>query len=263
MVEVDRISNPHDLFFRVTLSNQQAVKDFFEAHLPEDVRRYIPIDSIKRAKDSHISSKLRELRNDLIFTAQIDGHTGFIFLEHQSSADWRMPIRFLKYNTILIEHYLKDNGPKTPLPFILNLCLYHGKLNKPYPYPSNLYDYFPNTHVAQKLGLSAQFHLLDITTSSDSAIETHGTVSLLEKLFKYRREKTCYEVLEKELDRCREWILGTRAMIAPLGEDYWEAIFYYASNVLDPAYVSEEKLVTLFVRHEAPHQECSKRARGA
>ena len=72
MVEVDRISNPHDLFFRVTLSNQQAVKDFFEAHLPEDVRRYIPIDSIKRAKDSHISSKLRELRNDLIFTAQID-----------------------------------------------------------------------------------------------------------------------------------------------------------------------------------------------
>jgi hypothetical protein len=63
-----------------------------------------------------------------------------------------MPIRFLKYNTLLIEHYLKDNGPKAPLPFILNLCLEHGKLNKPYPYPNNLYDYFPNNHVAQKLG---------------------------------------------------------------------------------------------------------------
>jgi predicted transposase/invertase (TIGR01784 family) len=247
MVEVDRVSNPHDLFFKVTLSSQQAIEDFFKAHLPEELRRYIPIDSIKRVQGDHISSKLRELRNDLIFTAQIEGHTGFIFLEHQSSADWRMPIRFLKYNTLLIEHYLKDNGPKVPLPFILNLCLYHGKINKPYPYPNNLYDYFPNTHVAQKLGLSAQFHLIDITASQGSVLESHGTVSLLEKLFKYRKEKVCYEVLEKELDRCREWILGTQESVALLGEDYWEAIFYYASNILDPAYVSEEKLVNLFI----------------
>jgi predicted transposase YdaD len=66
MVEVDRISNPHDLSFKVTLSSQQAIKDFFKAHLPEGVRRYVPINSIKRAKGDHISSKLRELRNDLI-----------------------------------------------------------------------------------------------------------------------------------------------------------------------------------------------------
>jgi hypothetical protein len=42
-------------------------------------------------------------------------------------------------------------------------------------------------------------------------------------------------------------MLGTQKNIASLGKDYWEAIFYYASNILDPAYVSEEGLVNLFI----------------
>jgi hypothetical protein len=96
------------------------------------------------------------------------------------------------------------------------------------------------------MDIFVRFNLLNLSTSQDSNLESHGTFGLLEKLFKYRKEKNLFQIAEYELERCRDWILGRNMPVAPLGADYWQSIFYYLSNVLDPAYVSEEELVFLF-----------------
>ncbi len=201
---------------------------------------------IQPAQASHISPLLKALHNDLVFTCQIDQNIGFITLEHQSTPDWRMPLRFAKYNTAIIEQYIKDKAPGTPWPFILNLCLYHGELNQAYPYPTNLQDYYANPTLTQELAILVKFYLINLSVAPDNDLESHGTVSLMEKLFKYRGERALFEILGQELDRCRDWILGKGMSAPPLGADYWKTILYYSSNFLDLAYTSEEKLVNLF-----------------
>ena len=241
-----KIPKPHDLFLHATLSSPQAIHDLFQAHLPEQLRKRTQINSIVPTQPDHISPALKELHSDFIFTCQIDGHIGFICLEHQSTPDWSMPLRFLDYNTHLTKQYLKGKEAGTRLPFIVNLCLYHYTLNEPYPYPTNLYDYFPDPSLAKELDMFTKFQVLNLSNTPDIELESYGTMGLSEKLFKYTREKVFFEVLGQELERCRKWILGEGMPIAPLGANYWESIFYYAINVLDPEEYSQENVISLF-----------------
>ena len=241
-----RIYNPHDLFLKATLSSPRAIQDFFQAYFPMPFRKYADFSSIRPARESHILPSLKQLENDLIFTCQIGENLAILIVEHQSTADWRMPIRFLKYIAAIIDEYMKDKPAGTPWPFVLNFCIYHDTLNRPYPYATSSYDCFPHAHLAQEMDIFVRFNLLNLSTSQDSNLESHGTFGLLEKLFKYRKEKNLFQIAEYELERCRDWILGKNMPVAPLGPDYWQFIFYYLSNVLDPAYVSEEELVSLF-----------------
>lgn len=240
------IKNPHDLFLKATLNSPQAIYDFFQAHLPQHLCKDIDINTIVPAQASHVSSTLKELHHDFVFTCKIGQDVGFLLVEHQSSPDWHMPLRFAKYNTSLLESYVKDKEIGIPLPFIYNICLYHYKMNQPYPYPTNLDDYFPNPHLAQELGISTRFHLINLSSMSDHDIESHRTISLAEKLFKYSRDKRLFEILGEELDRCMSWILGNGCDAPALGADYWKSILYYTSNVLDTTHHSEEDLVNLF-----------------
>jgi predicted transposase/invertase (TIGR01784 family) len=180
------INNAHDLFFKATMSSPQPIRDFFKAYLPKYVPEYINLSSIKPAKAEHVSAALKKSLNDLVFTCQIDGNPGFLLVEHQSSPDWRMHLRFLKYNIELLEHYLKGKKPGTPLPYMYNICIVHDKLNKPYPYPINFYDYFPNPELARNLAPFVKFDLYNLSCCSDEELESHGTISLMEKLFKYQ-----------------------------------------------------------------------------
>jgi predicted transposase/invertase (TIGR01784 family) len=241
-----RIQNLHDLFLKATLSSPQAIQDFFQAYFPIQLRKYVDFSSIRLARESHILPSLKQLENDLIFTCQIGGNLAILLVEHQSTADWRMPLRFLKYDAAILDEYMKDKPAGTPWPLILNFCIYHDTLNKPYPYATNSYDCFPNAHLAQEMDILVRFNLLNLSTSQDASLESHGTFSLLEKLFKYRKEKDLFQIAEYELERCRDWILGSNMPVIPLGADYWQSIFYYLSNVLDPDHVSEEDLVSLF-----------------
>jgi hypothetical protein len=241
-----RIYNPHDLFLKATLSSPRAIQDFFQAYFPAHLRKYVDFSSIQPAQESHILPSLKQLANDLIFTCQIGQNLAILVVEHQSTADWRMPLRFLKYIAAIIDEYMKDKPTGTPWPFILNFCIYHDILNKPYPYATSSYDCFPNALLAQEMDILVRFNLLNLSTSQDASLESHGTFSLLEKLFKYRKEDNLFQIAEYELERCRDWVLGRNMPAAPLGADYWQFIFYYLSNVLDPEHVSEEKLIYLF-----------------
>ncbi len=250
-----KINTPHDLFFRATLNSPQAIKDFFQAHLPQHLRGDIKLASIQPAQTSHISPSLKELQNDLVFTCQIGQNIGFIVVEHQSTPDWHMPLRFIKYNAAIIEGYIKDKAPGTPWPFILNICLYHAGLNKAYPYPTNLQDYYPNSTLTQEMAMLIKFHLINLSNTPDNDLERHGTISLMEKMFKYRGEKELFLILEQDLDRCIDWILGIGMIAPPLGADYWKTLLYYTLNVLDTTYTSEEKVINLFIKKLSKSKE--------
>ena len=98
-----------------------------------------------------------------------------------------MRLRFIKADVGMIEDYMKGKKARTPWPIIVNLCLYHGKTDKPYPYSVQVYDYFTDPELAQGLAIFTRFHLLDMTLAADRTLAGHGSVSLMEKLMKYSR----------------------------------------------------------------------------
>ena len=67
------------------------------------------LPSLKITKKSYVSEQLKELHNDLVFSFTIDNHEGYAFflLEHQSTPDRLMALRFVKYHVALLQDHLK------------------------------------------------------------------------------------------------------------------------------------------------------------
>ncbi len=253
----EEINNPHDLLLKATLSSPQAIQELFQAHLPAHLLKRVDKQTIQLTQKSYVSSLLKEFHNDLVFSCKIDNKPGYLYLllEHQSSPDWLLPLRFLGYNLELLKDYCKGKKAGTKWPLIINLCLYHGKGLKPYPYSTQVYDYLRDPELAQEIGMFTKFHIVNLGSLSDQELEQHGSIGLMEKMLKYSRERDLFEVLVQELERARAWLLGIDMDSPPLGEDYWKTLLVYIANVLDPSQHSEEKLINLFVEKLTKEKE--------
>jgi predicted transposase/invertase (TIGR01784 family) len=251
------INNPHDLFLKATLNSPKAIHDFFHAHLPPTLLKKIDLNTIQLTDKSYVSSLLKEFHNDLVFSCQMDNSPSYLYLllEHQSTPDWLLPIRFLEYNLQLLKDYVKGKKPGTKLPLIVNLCLYHGKNLEPYPYSTNIYDYFKEPTWSQEIGMFTKFLLVDLGQLSDEVLAQHGTISLMEKLLKHSRERDLFEVLSQSLDQAKTWLMGLGVDAPSLGEDYWKTILVYVANLLEAKYYSEKDLVDLFKEKLAKNEQ--------
>ncbi|MEM7383274.1 MAG: Rpn family recombination-promoting nuclease/putative transposase [Bacteroidota bacterium] len=187
-----------------TLRSSRVIREFLKfTHLLPSGSAWTWIPSLLR-ESSYVSSSLKEILQDLVFTCQIDKKLAFCYLlvEHHSRPDWLMPLRFIKANIGIIEDYLGDRKGAIPWPTIYNMCLYHGPRQQSYPYPVRMYDYFQDRQLAEALGAFSQFHLIDLGQQSDKELESHKVIGLMEKLMKYSRDRQLFGVLEAELDRC-------------------------------------------------------------
>jgi predicted transposase/invertase (TIGR01784 family) len=234
------LNNPHDLLVKATLSNPKAIQEFAKAHFPADALKRIDLPSLRLTNKSYVTEELKEFHNDLVFSFTIDNQPGYAFclLEHQSSPDFLMALRFIKYNLALLEDYLKGKDQTTPWPILLNICLYHNPNEKPYPYSTSVYDHFIAPDMAESLGIFTKFHLGDLNTIPDKTLATHGSINLMEKLLKYSRHRDAFNILAQELEKSKSWLL--------LQGNYWKTILVYSSHVIGRKGNSEKKLVNLF-----------------
>jgi predicted transposase YdaD len=81
-----------------------------------DLLRRINLPSLKLTSKSYVTEELKEFHNDLVFSFKIDKQPGYAFfiLKHQSTPEPLMALRFIKYNTCLIEEYIKEKDDKAP-----------------------------------------------------------------------------------------------------------------------------------------------------
>ncbi len=177
--------NPHDALFKSMCTDINITMDLLKSALPPKLLSRINLTSLRLTDKSFISKKLKHRESDLIYQAEIDGSSGYLYflLEHQSSDDPLMAFRYLEYNVGLMRQHLKQNKDK--LPIIINICLYHGE-RSPYPHSVNLIDCFENPNLAREF-LFKPFYLIDLTMLSDDEIEQHGKAALMEFLLKHCR----------------------------------------------------------------------------
>ncbi len=123
------MNNPHDKFFKVTMTRRENAVSFFREYLPVDIVSLTDWRTLRIIKETFITPELQERFSDIVYKIRIRGKTAFIYFlfEHQSSPDSLMPLRFLHYLCGLWDLYLKQNPDECKLPGIIPVLFYHGK----------------------------------------------------------------------------------------------------------------------------------------
>ncbi|MDL1968890.1 MAG: Rpn family recombination-promoting nuclease/putative transposase [Deltaproteobacteria bacterium] len=170
------ITNPHDRFFKEVLSRKEVAKDFILHYLPADIVALLDVDSLEIRKDSFVDKELLERFSDLLYAVNLkDKGSAYVYMlfEHKSFSDPLISLQLLRYMARIWVQALKE-GKARPLPPIIPLVIYHGKVKwkiglefcNLFDLPEGFENFVPNF----------QYMLCDLSSYSDEEIK--GAVML-------------------------------------------------------------------------------------
>ncbi len=247
------LHQPHDAFFRRSLSHIAVAKDFLKAHISSALAERINWKTLRSTDKSFVKEVLKQLHSDVVYQCQLDGKSAYIYtlIEHQSTPDPQLPFRILQYNVALMEaHLAQDN---THLPAIINLCLYSGK-KTPYPYSTDLYDIFEDPNLAREV-MFKPLQLIDLNCYSEETLSQHGQADLLEILLKHSQERAFIHWIKQHpelIRRLLERIYGESGIIYILGVDQHDS----AEKIIDTILaIAPNKKETIMTAAQQLHQQ--------
>jgi hypothetical protein len=125
-------NSPHDALFRKTFSSIQYAAEELRAVLPPALVARIDLTKLRLSSGSFVDDELAGLQSDLLFSAELDGKPGLLYLlfEHQSTVDDLMAFRVLKYVVRILDQHIADASSKAralPLPVVIPVVLHHSE----------------------------------------------------------------------------------------------------------------------------------------
>ncbi|EPW1515428.1 Rpn family recombination-promoting nuclease/putative transposase [Salmonella enterica subsp. diarizonae serovar 48:r:z] len=186
----------HDGLFKLFLREPVTARDFLSAHLPQDIRARVRLETLKLEPGSFVDQKLRELHSDVLYSVETaDGDAGYIYclVEHQSTADRMMAWRMLRYSMAVMDAHLKK-GNET-LPVVVPLLFYQGTV-RPYPYSTDWLDCFAAPALAREV-YSRPWPLVDVSVMEDSDLQSHRRMALLELVQRDIRHRDAASLLRE------------------------------------------------------------------
>uniref|UniRef100_UPI001FB47AD8 Rpn family recombination-promoting nuclease/putative transposase n=2 Tax=unclassified Candidatus Cardinium TaxID=2641185 RepID=UPI001FB47AD8 len=199
------IDKPHDMAFKNTFCNKEAMLDFLAANLPNELFGKIDQENLQLTNKSFVDPVGRRGESDLVFKTNINKQTGYLYVlaEHQSTEDTYMPLRFAEYNIQLLRQHLKENG-NVSLPIILNICIYNG--NKAYKGSNSLLSMFSDPELAKSC-MFDRFHLVDLYSTPEH------------ELLSYKKAAFAAMVLKQGIYRSfNQWFIEHIGLIVDLLE---------------------------------------------
>ena len=174
----------HDGIFKRFLTEIEGAKDFFDFHLPQNIKSLCDFSTLALTNSSFIDKQLRSRISDVLYSVQTTKGKGYIYImiEHQSTADKLMAWRMMHYAFLAMNQHL-EQGHKT-LPLVVPILFYHGK-RSPYPYSPLWTDCFPLSEMANNL-YTQPFPLVDVTVMDDDELAKHRKIAALELVLKHR-----------------------------------------------------------------------------
>jgi len=122
------IHQPHDKFFKSSMTDIRVAKDFFEAYIPSEILQKIDLGSLKLEKETFVDANYQASEADVIYSVQIGNSLGYLYVlcEHQSEVDNYMAFRLFGYILRILETFHKQSA-SLPLPVVYPLVVYTGK----------------------------------------------------------------------------------------------------------------------------------------
>ena len=126
------LHQPHDKLVKSTFSDPDNARAFLQAHLPLQLTSCIDWTTLNLVSGSFIDPEFAATSSDLLFTAQINDQTAFLYIlfEHQNEEDPFIGLRLLTYMVRIWNDHLRNNPGTAKLPPILPLVL--AQDNKPW-----------------------------------------------------------------------------------------------------------------------------------
>lgn len=121
----DSIHQAHDKLFKSGFSKPETAAAFLREQFSPELANRIDWASLRLEGSEFVDSQYRKSETDLLYSAQIDGKAGYLYIlfEHQSSPDHWIALRLLRYMVRIWEHVLKYDSKPTRLPAILPVVL--------------------------------------------------------------------------------------------------------------------------------------------
>ena len=179
---------PHDRLFRGLMSKPKVAKDFFEQHLPDNIKQIANLDKLKLQKGSFVNDKLRLQITDMLYKSEFNGKIGYLYLlvEHQTKEDPWMPLRLLKYMIAIMERHIQTTKSKT-LPIVYPLLFYSGK-NK-HKSSTDILDLFGSQRSLAENILWNPCQLIDLSTIPDDQLKQSLWVGVMSRVMKHIYKK--------------------------------------------------------------------------
>jgi len=166
----NHIAFPHDRLFKSIMSNPEAIREFLEQNLPDNVKRAIDLATIQPQKESYINQQLRSKMVDLLFSVEFNHQPGYLYLliENQSTCDELMAFRLIKYIIAIMEEHLKKTQQNI-LPVVYPMVIYSGKSK--YHGVTDLFELFGEHQQLARDTLWQPFRLIDLSQIPDEKLK--------------------------------------------------------------------------------------------
>ena len=141
---------------------------------------------------------MEKLQSDILF--RIKGSMSYILIEHQSTIDYRMPIRILKYCLAIIEKMEKQeqmNFRKIKFPTIYPIVLYTGKSK--WKVETDISKYQDNYLGIKGISFT-NYKLIDINDyTEEELLKEKGTIAKAMLIEKAKDKENAIEIVNKML----------------------------------------------------------------
>ncbi len=127
------VNNPHDRFVKELISRPETARSLLETYLPEEIRVWLNLSTLKLAEQSWVDPQLREHFADLLYRLDWAGLEKseklrqpylLLLVEHKSQPEREVAHQILQYMVQCWDNHLKKG--KLPLPVVIPLVFYHG-----------------------------------------------------------------------------------------------------------------------------------------
>ena len=190
-----KISHPHDKIFKEILEDKKEVVKFLNEVLQlENSKHLLKPSDIEKYNREFITENFSRVESDVIYK-KINQNI-FFLIEQQSTIDYAMPYRILKYNIAIMESAIDLNKLKQKnykLPTIFSFVIYTG--NKPWNATNYLREKQEKLFDC-KINSFANFQVIDVNHYTKE--ELLKKESLLAKMMLLEKAQN-YEELEKYL----------------------------------------------------------------
>ena len=214
----------HDNFVRKSLSDKKIAAEFFETHLPKEILSQVDLSTLEQQKENYFDNTLGHGIVDLLYSVNFGQDQGYLvlLLEHQSSQDYKMPLRIQKYILRICEDHLTKNK-NAKIPLIYPLIFYTG--NSKYNAPLSFYSLFNNSELAKRF-LTEPIQLIETKGFTKEDIRGRYYAGLMTYFIAHIRQKDIFPYIKEVI----EFI--TR--ISEQGNiEFIETILYYLTNKAD------------------------------
>ena len=182
------IHQKHDKIIKTVLDKKSEVVKF--------LNKYINVvgiseENLEKYNSSFISSEFKSSEADIIY--KLKDRRIFFLIEHQSTVDYSMPYRILRYELEIIRSFIGDNiiTKDYKIPTVIPIVIYTGK--KKWNVAKSLSQMQEKLKGVIKTDLS-QFHLVDIKKLEKKDLLQED--NLLSKIFILEKSKDKKEVIE-------------------------------------------------------------------